>query len=123
LFVQADVLAGIDLSQLTSADVRNLPRGKIKVALPNAAIENIVIDEKASRVWDRSITWWTPWVPYNNDLERQARLKAREEMEKEAIEGGMLDQARQNAETSVRRFLDAFGITQVVFEPPSHTGV
>jgi len=82
-----------------------------------------VIDDKASRVWDRSITWWTPWVPYNNDLERQARLKARDEIEKAAIQGGVLDQARQNAETGIRRFLDAIGITQLVFEPPSHTGV
>jgi Protein of unknown function (DUF4230) len=123
LFVQADVLAGIDLSHLTNDDVRNLPRGKVKIALPNAAIEDIVIDDKASKVWDRSLTWWTPWAPYSNDLERQARLKAREEIEKAAIEGGILNQARQNAETVVRRFLDAIGIKQIVFEPPSHTGV
>ena len=123
LFVQADVLAGIDLSHLTPEDVRNLPGGKVKIALPNAAIEDIVIDDKASRVWDRSITWWTPWVPYNNDLERQARLKAREEIEKAAIEGGILDQARQNAEAGVRRFLDVIGIPQLVFEPPFRTGV
>lgn len=123
LFVQADVLAGIDLSRLTNDDIRKLPGGRIRIALPSAAIEDVVIDDKASKVWDRSITWWTPWVPYNHDLERQARLKARDEIEKAAIEGGILEQARQNAETGVRRFLDAVGITQIVFEPRAHTGV
>ena len=64
-------------------------------------------------MWDRQITWWTPWVPYNPDLERQARLKAREEIEKAALEMGILDQARRNAEASIRSLLQIFGMKSV----------
>src|ERR1700722_11991540 len=90
LFVQADVLAGIDLSSLTARDVKLLPDRRVQIALPPPKIVHIVIDDKATKVWDRQITWWTPWVPFNPDLERQARLTAREAIEQGAIEMGIL---------------------------------
>src|SRR3981189_2275989 len=69
LFVQAEVLAGIDLSKLAAADIKWLPAKRMQVMLPPPKIEHVVIDDKETKVWDRQITWWTPWVPYNPDLE------------------------------------------------------
>jgi hypothetical protein len=113
LFVQAEVLAGIDLSALTTRDVKLLPDRRIQIALPPPKIVHIVIDDKATKVWDRQITWWTPWVPFNPDLERQARLAAREAIEQGAIEMGILDQARRNAETGIRSLLETVGVKAV----------
>jgi hypothetical protein len=113
LFVQAEVLAGIDLSQLSAGDVRLLPDQSMHVVLPPPKIVHIIIDDKQTKVWDRQITWWTPWVPYNLDLERQARLAAKDEIEKTALEMGILDQARRNAEVSIRSLLETFGLKAV----------
>ena len=113
LFVQAEVLAGIDLSTLAVNDVKFLPGTRIQVVLPPPKIVHIVIDDKQTKVWDRRITWWTPWVPFNPDLERQARLQAKEAIEKAAIEMGILAQARRNAEAGVRSLLDSSGVKSV----------
>jgi len=116
LFVQAEVLAGIDLSSLTARDVKPLPGGRMQIALPPPKIVHIVIDDKATKVWDRQITWWTPWVPFNPDLERQARLTAREAIEQAAIEMGILEQARRNAETGIRGLLETVGVNAVTVD-------
>jgi hypothetical protein len=113
LFVQAEVLAGIDLSMLQAGDVRVLPDKSVQVMLPAPRIVHVIIDDKQTKVWDRQITWWTPWVPYNPDLERQARLAAKDEIERTALEMGILDQARRNAEVSIRNLLEAFGVKAV----------
>jgi len=113
LFVQAEVLAGIDLAHLAPGDVKMLRSDQVQITLPPPKILNIVIDDKQTKVWDRQITWWTPWVPYNPDLERQARLAARDEIEKGALQMGILDQARRNAEESIRTLLQIFGMKTV----------
>lgn len=115
LFVQAEVAAGLDLSHLREDDIKVQRDGVILVSLPAADITGVEIDDRLTRVWDRSITWWTPWVPYNQDLERQARLEARHEVEKAARDMGILSQARQNAETVIRGLLMNAGAADVKF--------
>ena len=113
LFVQAEVLAGIDLSALAASDVKMLPAGRMRVVLPPPKIVHIVIDDKQTKVWDRRITWWTPWVPFNPDLERQARLAAKDAIERGAIEMGILNQARRNADAGIRSLLETLGVKSV----------
>jgi len=113
LFVQAEVLAGIDLSMLTAHDVKLFPDQRLQIALPPPKIVHIVIDDKETKVWDRQITWWTPWVPFNPDLERQARLAAEDTVEHAAIDMGILDEARRNAGAAIRGLLDTFGVKSV----------
>ena len=113
LFVQAEVLAGIDLSLLAPDAVKVLPDQRMHVTLPPPKIVHILIDDKQTKVWDRQITWWTPWVPFNIDLERQARLAAKDQIEKTALEMGILDQARRNAEVSIKSLLETFGLKAV----------
>jgi hypothetical protein len=86
---------------------------RMQIALPSPKIVHIVIDEKETKVWDRRITWWTPWVPFNPDLERQARLAAKDAIERAATEMGILDQARRNAEAGIQSLLEAFGVKLV----------
>jgi len=117
LFVQAEVLAGVDLKKLTNRSVRTDDGGSIEILLPPPRILHIVIDDNQTRVWDRRITWWTPWVSYNPDLERQARLAARETIEKGALEMGILGEATRNAETTIRGLLVSLGAKSVVFVP------
>jgi Protein of unknown function (DUF4230) len=122
LFVQAEVLAGIDLSVLAASDVKMLPAGRMQVVLPPPKIVHIVIDDKQTKVWDRRITWWTPWVPFNPDLERQARLAAKDAVERGAIEMGILNQARRNAEAGIRSLLETLGVKSVtVASAPGNT--
>lgn len=113
LIVQAEVLAGVDLSQMTPGGIKILPHDEIRLALPPARIFHIVIDDKETKVWDRQITWWTPWVSPDPDLERQARLAANKSIEQTALDMGILDQARRNAETVIRDLMETLGAKSV----------
>ena len=115
LIVQAEVAAGIDLKQLQAANLKWLGANRVLVKLPEPKILQVAIDDQNTKVWDRGITWWTPWVPYNKDLERQARLQAIESIGKEAVAMGILEQARRNAEASITRLLTALGLEAVTF--------
>jgi Protein of unknown function (DUF4230) len=115
LIVQARVLGGIDLNTLQAGDVQARANGQWLVRLPPARILHVNIDDKETKVWDRRITWWTPWVAPDPDLERQARLKALEEIEAGARAMGILTDARHNAEGTLRALLLGFGIHNVTF--------
>ena len=117
LIVQAEVLAGGDLAAISPGAIRILPHNDIKIALPPARIFHILIDDKETKVWDRRITWWTPWVSPDPDLERQARLAASKSVEQAAIDMGILDQARRNAETVIRNLLQTLGAKSVTVNP------
>lgn len=115
LMVQGDVVAGVNLSEFSSADVRFLNKHTVAIHLPPPVILQTSIDEKNTKVWDRQITWWTPWVGYDPDLEHKARLSALDEIRKAAISQGILIQAQKNAQTSIRSLLNAIQI-EVEFE-------
>jgi hypothetical protein len=96
-----------------------LDQERVYIELPPPRILEVVLDEKQTRVWDRRVTWWTPWVPYNNDLERRARLEAIQTIEQSAREMGILEQARKNAEMSLRGLLTPLGFKTIAFGPLS----
>jgi hypothetical protein len=118
LVVQGTVVAGIDLNRITSSDVFEIPGG-VAVRLPEARILHAYLDENQTRVWDRRITWWTPWVPFSPELETRARQQAVREVEEAARGMGILEQARQNARQSISTLLRTLGIETVHFEPVS----
>jgi len=118
LMVQADVLGGVDLAALSMNDVQIGANNVIAVKLPPPKVMHVYVDEKQTRVWDRSKTWWTPWVPYNPELEQKARLAALEAVQAAALEMGILSNAQENAEKTVRGFLQTVGVDSVRFEKP-----
>lgn len=110
LMVQGEARAGVDLSRVQSRDIRYTGSRSVMVTLPPAKLFGAALDEKETKVWDRSITWWTPWVPYDPDLEHKARLQAIDDIRAAALNMGILDQAQKNAETAIRDFLRAFDV-------------
>jgi Protein of unknown function (DUF4230) len=116
LMVQADVLGGVDLTALGTNDVQVAPNNNITARLPPAKVLHVYVDENQTREWDRSKTWWTPWVPFNPELEQKARLAALEAVQTAALEMGILSNAQQNAQKSIWEFLHATGVESVRFE-------
>ena len=117
LVMQARVEGGIDLSGLRDEDIFRRPDGALVVRLPAAQILNVAVDEKETKVWDRTKTWWTPWVPYSLDLEQRARAEGLEAVKKSALDMGILKDAERNAESSIRGLLGLAGIQNVVVLP------
>jgi len=115
LLVQGKVLAGVDLADLQPGDVTNVKNATVNIRLPQPHIQDVFLDEKHTKVWDRSITWWTPWVSPDIDLEHKARLQALDDIKKAALDMGILAEARRNAELNIRHILQAFGITKIDF--------
>ena len=110
LMVQGEALAGVDLEGVTSRDITYSRSKVVTIALPRARLFNVFLDEKYTKVWDRQITWWTPWVAPDPDLEHQARLRAIDEVRNGALSMGILDEAQKNAETAVRDLLRDFDL-------------
>lgn len=119
IVIQARVRAGVDLAGLQPRDVTARPDGAVVIRLPSARILDVALDEKETKVWDRRITWWTPWVPYSLDLEKKARLEGLSAAEKAAVDMGILRHAEKNAEASIRGLLNLAGIKTVVIVPGS----
>ncbi len=117
LIVQASVQAGIDLGSLKQDDITIRSDGTVVLKLPAPKILSVSIDEKETKVWDRSITWWTPWVPYSLDFEQRARIAGVEAIKKGAIDMGILVQAERNAAASIKGLLGLTGIKPVLIIP------
>ena len=110
LMVQGEAIGGVDLSTLRRQDVSTNGANSVIIRLPAARLLNVFLDEKQTKVWDRQITWWTPWVPYDPDLEHKARMQALDDVRKAALQMGILDQAQTNAEASIRDMLASLQI-------------
>ena len=115
LLVEGRVLAGISLSELTQYDVSMPSHTEARIRLRPAHILETFLEEKDTKVWDRRVTWWTPWVSPDINLEHRARLAALEQMSTAALQMGILKDAQKNAEQNIRQILQAFGISKVVF--------
>jgi Protein of unknown function (DUF4230) len=111
LMVEGQAIAGIDLSQMSDRDVKYTAAHSVTIKLPAAKLLDVFLDEKRTKVWDRQITWWTPWVTYDPDLEHKARMQALAEMRTAALKMGILDQAQNNAESAIRDLLSALRLS------------
>lgn len=118
LMVQGQALAGVDLAALTQNDVAVGGKRSVTMKLPAAKLLNVFLDEKETKVWDRRITWWTPWVSYDPELEHKARLQALDEVRRAALQMGILDAAQRNAQNAIANFLLALQI-DVSFKAPA----
>ncbi len=110
LMVQGEAQAGVDLAALKPGDVTPSDNRTITIRLPRAKLFATYIDESQTKIWDRHMTWWTPWIPPDPDLEHKARLEALDDLRSAAIRMGILNQAQKNAESAICDFLKAFEI-------------
>src|SRR5205085_1794474 len=115
LIVQARVLGGINLSELKDKDIRMAGDRHVDIQLPPSRLLHVEFDEKNTKVWDRTKTWWTPWVPYDIDLEKKARMAALDSVKQEALDMGILLDAQVNAQNLIRALLHPLGVEKVTF--------
>jgi hypothetical protein len=106
------VIAGVDMSKLGANDleVRN---GVLHVHMPEPEIFVATLDNEKSYVYNRDTGFLTRG---DVNLETNARRVAEEEIEKAAIEDGVLNLARQNAENYLSRLFVGLGFPDVIFE-------
>jgi hypothetical protein len=118
LFVaHGTVIAGIDLSQLTSQDLK-LENNVLNVQLPEPEIFVATLDNDKSYVYDRQKGLLNSGV---TDLETKARQAAEKEILNAAIADGILSQAKVNAENYLTRLFRTLGYQEVVFYYPTVT--
>lgn len=105
------VIAGVDLEKLAPEDMW-LEGSVLKVRLPEAEVFVATLDNEKTYVYDRDTGILRKPI---QDLETLARQAAEKTIRGAAIEDGILDVARQNAETYLSRLFFALGYADVIF--------
>jgi hypothetical protein len=112
LFVaHGDVIAGVDLSKMQATDITVTPDGRATVILPAPEIFVATLDNDQSYVYDRQTGLLTRG---DANLETQARQVAEQEIERAALEDGILDLASRNAASFIESLLISLGFEDVV---------
>jgi hypothetical protein len=115
LVAHGEVLAGVDLNKLGPKDMW-LEGEVLYVDLPEAEIFEASLDNEKTYVYSRERGLLTRG---GLSLEGNARSAAEDEIEKAAMENGILDQARRNAEAYLYGFLVQLGYPEVIFVQPA----
>jgi hypothetical protein len=105
------VLAGVDMEKLQPEDLF-LKDQVLYVRLPAPEIFLATLDNDKSYVYHRDTGVLTHGSP---NLETNARQAAENEIEKAALEDGILKMAGQNAESYLDRFFRSLGYPEVIF--------
>ncbi|MFQ6101294.1 MAG: DUF4230 domain-containing protein [Anaerolineae bacterium] len=117
LVAHGQIIAGVDLGKMKENDIVITEDGMVVVTLPPAEILVATLDNQKSYIYDRG----TGLVGMNPALETEARQAAEEEILNAALEDGILEMAKHNAEIYVLRLILALGFREVKFaeEPPT----
>jgi hypothetical protein len=107
-----EVIAGIDLNKLDPGDLV-VKDAVLYVTLPEAEIFITALDNEQSYVYDRDTGLFTHGEV---NLETEARQVAEREIEKSALEDGILELAQQNASSFLDRLFRDLGYPEVIFE-------
>lgn len=107
-----EVIAGIDLNKLEPDDLV-VKDAVLYVTLPEAEIFITALDNEQSYVYDRDTGLFTHGEV---NLETEARQAAEREIEKSALEDGILELAQQNAISFLDRLFRDLGYPEVIFE-------
>jgi hypothetical protein len=118
LFVaHGKVIGGVDLADLAAADL-SVSGGLLTARMPAPEIFSAALDNEKSYVFNRQTGILTHGSP---DLETQARRAAEQEIYAAALQDGILDLARANAESFLRRLFRQLGYSDVLFLWPEPT--
>ena len=112
LFVaHGTVIAGIDMQKIQPEDLR-YENGVLTVKLPPTEVLVATLDNDKSYVYDRQTGVLNKPDP---NLETLVRQRAEQEILKAAMEDGILEQARINAESYLFKFFAALGFPNTIF--------
>lgn len=109
LEVHGQAIAGVDLSQLTPADVQ-ITAHSVHVHLPPAQLFTVDLDDQKTHVYSRMTGIL---VPVDPSLEGEVRRQAVENLRQSALAGGILPKAQQNACATVGKLLLGLGFEQI----------
>lgn len=109
LEVHGQAVAGVDLSQLSSADV-HIDGHNVAVHLPPAQLFTVDLDEQKTHVYSRTTGLLVPADP---SLEGEVRASAVQNLRESALAAGILNTAHQNACATVTKLLLGLGSEQV----------
>lgn len=111
LIVHGQSVAGIDLAKLRPEDVRiDSAAHSIHVSLPPSELFSTALDNQHTRVYARSTGLL---VPADQNLETDTRARAQAQLQKAALDDGILDAATKNARATVASILYGLGFQQV----------
>ena len=111
LVAQGEVVAGMDLGKLQSSDI-TVEGQTVTIRLPETEILYSKIDNDKTYVYDRQTGIFSKPDP---NLETQLRQAAEKEIVQAAIEDGIMDKARTNAEQVLRTLITGLGYDDVIF--------
>jgi len=106
------VIAGVDLGRLLPSDIELDDAGRIYVTLPEPEVFVATLDNDKTYVYHRDTGILTRG---NVQLETEARRAAEAAIRESALEDGILDQARVNAEGYLFGLFRTLGYADVVF--------
>lgn len=111
LVAAADVVAGVDLTEMHDGDiVVDETAHAVTITLPPPKVLSARLDNEHTFVHSRS----TDVLAKRDDtLETRARVVAEKELERAAIDAGILDRARRNAGETIRTLVTALGFEKV----------
>jgi Protein of unknown function (DUF4230) len=112
LFVgHGTVIAGVDMEKIQPEDM-HYENGVLTVKLPPTEVLVATLDNDKSYVYDRQTGVLTKPDP---NLETLVRQKAEDEILKAALEDGILEHAKENAQAYLIRFFAALGFPNTIF--------
>jgi hypothetical protein len=114
LFAVSRVGAGVDLAELDEQSlIIDDETSTVVVRLPAPEIFYSYLDSEATQVIDRDTGLLTRG---DIELESEARREAERLLTAQAIESGILEEARSNAEMTISEFLHGLGYQNVIVE-------
>jgi len=105
------VKAGLDLSQVQAGDLQ-VSKKKVVLKLPPAQITDAYLDEKQTRIIERSTGFLRE---FDKDLEQTTRQSAVDDLRRAARAGGILRDADQRARTQLKTLFQQLGFEEVEF--------
>lgn len=112
LVVHGQVLAGVDLSKLQTSNVSTTEHS-VHVHLPDPEIFVVNLDNSGTHVYSRTTGLL---VPEDANLETETRAKATEQIKQAALDGGILNKAKDNAKATITTLLQGMGFQQIVVD-------
>jgi Protein of unknown function (DUF4230) len=112
LVVHGDVTAGIDLGQIHDSDITVHGRA-VRLHLPQAEIFATRVDNQKTRVFSRDTGLFSSPDPR---LESDVRQRAEAQLRATAVQDGILNAARNNAESTLVALMRSLGFEQVDIE-------
>lgn len=107
-----EAVAGVDLEDMSAADLQVVDPETVMVHLPEAEVFSVRLDNQKSYVADRDTG---VLVRADPQLETQVRQTAEDELLLAAQESDILVRANNNAEAYMSNFLRGLGFTNIIF--------